>query len=71
MSEHARALIELCERPWADLGDAERDVFDAWLSGARGEDLYMLMRFARRRWQRNSAPSSPTFAAITETEEEK
>jgi hypothetical protein len=67
VSEHARAIIELIRRNWAELNDAERGVFDDWLRHATGADLYMLLRFAWRRWRRPRTSSSQTMQAIFET----
>jgi len=46
---------ELIDRAWAELDDDERAVFERWLSGASGQDLYMLLRFVRRRTRQSSA----------------
>ncbi len=63
---HGRIVMELCEKNWASLTDEEREVFDEWLKGASGEDLYMLLRHGRRMWSRNR-PSSTTLEAVKET----
>ena len=87
MSERAKAMVELVERgSWDDLDPAERALFDYWLSEiirrpdgtreehrATGADLFLLMRFALRRWMPNTKTprkpsSSQTLQAILETE---
>ena len=40
---------ELIQRAWAELSEEEREVFSEWLAHANGQDLYMLLRFVRRR----------------------
>lgn len=65
MSELARAILELAERPWATLTADERDAFGRWLAPpSRGEDLYLLLRFARRQWRTRRASSSTTVLAV-------
>ena len=62
MSELARILLELVDRPWAELDEDERVRFTTWLKGARGVDLYTIVRYDRRRRVRRSS-SSATLAA--------
>lgn len=66
MTTHGRIIVELAEKNWAELTSEEREVFDDWLKGAGGEDLYMVLRHARRMWMRGR-PSSSTFQAVKET----
>lgn len=68
MSEHARALVELVDHEsWTDLGASERALFDLWLAGATGVDLYLLLDHARTTWRRRRTSSSPTLDAIART----
>lgn len=75
MGEHQRALIELMERPWSELGPAERQLFEEWCDAnqglMRGVNLYLLLEFARSRWRKARTSSSQTFEAITDSKEEK
>jgi hypothetical protein len=49
-----RIVIELTERAWVDLCEEEREAFDAWLRNAKGHDLYILVRHARRKRKHSS-----------------
>ena len=60
-------MLELAERGWGELDEAERRVFDDWAHAATGADLYLLMRFGRRRWTRRRTSSSQTMQAIRDT----
>jgi len=48
---------DLIDRAWGELGDDEREVFDDWLRTASGVDLYLLLRYVRRRRPRTSSVS--------------
>lgn len=67
MSEQARAIIEAVSRPWSEFTDYDRQALAAWLQGARAEDLYLLLRYARQQWRRPRRSSSQTMHAIAET----
>jgi hypothetical protein len=69
VSETARAMLELVERGWGELSDDEKQLFRDWCLHAHGEDLFLLLRHARRKWTRGTSSSSTTFAAIKETKE--
>ena len=71
MGELARALLELSERTWSELDEDERQAFDDWADGVQGVDLYMLLRFARRKWRRKRVSSSQTFEAVNQTKHGK
>jgi hypothetical protein len=70
VSEHARVLVELASRDWKDLSEKERDTLDAWVRGASGVDLFLLLRYARGRWRLRKTSSSKTLQAIIDTTEE-
>jgi hypothetical protein len=75
MGEHQRALIQLMDRPWSELGEAERELFEAWCDDNRGPhrgaNLRLLLDYARARWARPRTSSSQTFEAIKEMETEE
>jgi len=45
---NGRFVIELTDRSWVDLAEEEREVFEDWLRYAKGHDLYILVRHAKR-----------------------
>lgn len=64
MTQLSWVVLELAEADWSDLDARERSTFQAWLEGARAQDLYLLLREARQRDRRRRRSSSPTFAAV-------
>ena len=68
MSESARAMLELLDRGWVQLTPDERALFEDWAKSVQGVDVYTLLRFARRKWQRGASSSSQTLAAQIDTE---
>lgn len=40
-------IIELAYQEWHELDKDEQQVFEVWLEGATGQDLYLLVRHAK------------------------
>jgi hypothetical protein len=58
-------VIELAQKTWTAMDEAERSVFDDWLSAASGRDLYLLVRYAMGYKKRSS---SQRIRAVTGNE---
>jgi hypothetical protein len=61
-----RFVIELTDRAWVDLTEEEQEVFDDWLRSAKGHDLYMLVRHAKRKKKQSSLMNMKAVVGDTE-----
>jgi len=63
---NGRFIIELTDRPWVDFTQEECDVFDDWLRNAKGHDLYILVRHAKRVRKQSSVMNMKAVVGDTE-----
>lgn len=68
MGELAREVLELVERPWAELDEDEREALGDYVRNLsrRPADVYMFLRYARRRWRRGRTGSSGSIREVKE-----
>ena len=64
-------LLDLLDRSWVDLTEDEKQVFDRWLHGARGYDLYILLRHAKRHRKMSKVEAFKAVAGILDDDEKK
>jgi len=65
-----RFVIELTDRAWVDLTEEEQEVFDDWLRNAKGHDLYMLVRHAKRKKKQSSLMDMKAVLGDTDTDDD-